>query len=364
MAVNLKKSELLKTHGVEGTTLYGGRIGEPLVTSEILSDDYLADWTYSTVTKMRRSDGMVAALLRAVSLMIRGADWEVRAASDEPGDLEIAAFVEENLWRVWDGFISQALLYLPYGFMLFEVLWEARDWKPEGKAARQALQWKRLAPRMPWTVDQWGMEEGTLAKVVQLAQAGDTGREQFRGNQHIEAGLQALAYQRRALQNQRDQARAVGRGDPGRLAARRGVARDGEGVHQGTPGTAGERGGAPVPRPRGGHRQGVHDHGPWRRAGRDFRPARPYPAPRRAPGAVRPSRVPLLRGDHLREPGGGGLADGAVPDVPPVGRGLRGRGCQQGPSWRGGGDPPACELEFRPRRARARARMHPRGPAG
>lgn len=158
--------EIYREIGHTGTEIWAGQIERPTLSSTILSDDYLTDWTVDRIDKMLRSDGQVAALWRAIALSIQGAEWTLEPASNSKDDLAIADFVEENLWPLWSDFFRQALLYLPYGFMLFEVVYEARNGQ---------IYWKKLGPRLPWTIDRWYVKDGQLDRVVQYAQNPETG---------------------------------------------------------------------------------------------------------------------------------------------------------------------------------------------
>ncbi|MHA1432040.1 MAG: phage portal protein family protein, partial [Candidatus Freyarchaeota archaeon] len=158
--------DIYRELGHTGTEIWSGYIERPTLSSTILSDDYLTDWTVDRIDRMLRSDGQVAALWRAISLSIQGAEWTIEPASGSKEDRAIADFVEKNLWPLWPDFFRQALLYLPYGFMLFEVVYEPRDGQ---------IYWKKLAPRLPWTVDRWYVKDGQLDRVVQYAQNPETG---------------------------------------------------------------------------------------------------------------------------------------------------------------------------------------------
>lgn len=160
-----KTDELTKEIGRSGIELSGGQFQRPTMSSAILSDDYLTDWNCDLVDRMLRGDGQVAAIWRAITLLLQGADWYVQPASDSARDREVATFVEENLWPLWPDFLRQALLHLPYGFMLFE---------PVYKVDGRRVYWDRLAPRMPWTVDRWVVKGGKLIEVVQYAQDPET----------------------------------------------------------------------------------------------------------------------------------------------------------------------------------------------
>ena len=106
--------------GDSGTRILGG----------IVSEDYNSKLQglrgIEVYDEMRKSDASVKAAISATTLPIRAATWYVEPASDEPQDQEIAEFVEKALmeWQSleWEDLLRQALLSLPFGFMVFESL--------------------------------------------------------------------------------------------------------------------------------------------------------------------------------------------------------------------------------------------------
>lgn len=153
-------ADLEREHGVTGTEFVGGVIARPLLSAEVLGDDYLNEWTFETVDRMLRSDGQIAAIWQAIQLAISSAEWDLVPASDSTEDREIADFVAANLWPLWEDYLRQALLYLAYGFMLFEVVYEERGGQ---------IWWAKLAPRLPWTITRWELSGNQLVAVHQTA---------------------------------------------------------------------------------------------------------------------------------------------------------------------------------------------------
>lgn len=116
-----------------------------------------------TYEKMRRSDAQVAATLLACELPIRAANWDVRPASDDPLDREVAQFVRDNLFggleyvspsgvkvsQCWDDVLRNALLMLAFGASAHEEVYAV-----DGGRVRLA----RLAPRLPVTFYRWVMD--------------------------------------------------------------------------------------------------------------------------------------------------------------------------------------------------------------
>ncbi len=118
--------------------------------------------------EMRRSDGMVRASMLAVTLPIRQAIWRIEPASDDPKDQEIAGLVSDNLFGgmsiTWADFLRQALLHLPFGFMMFEEVLKVENNK---------ILYKKLAPRLPKTLWRWNVDDDmNLTSITQYVQKG------------------------------------------------------------------------------------------------------------------------------------------------------------------------------------------------
>lgn len=150
-----------------------GRIGTSFFQGMIV-DEYNRDLQgqagLTVYDKMRRSDAQVQAILWVCELPLRAAKWAIEPGGDDPKSIEIAEAVEENLFEgmsiTWDDFLRHALLMLPFGFMVFEKVWERRD---------GGLRYRKLAPRMPTSIDKWDMEtDGGLKGVQQVVYANGT----------------------------------------------------------------------------------------------------------------------------------------------------------------------------------------------
>lgn len=121
--------------------------------------------------EMRKTDATVRALLVALKLPVRRAKWFVNPASDDPKDVEIANFVEHALFEwieniTWDEFVSQALLLLDFGVMLFEKVYGIKN--HEGK---DYVTLTKLAPRLPKSIQQWELIDRTFG-IQQIRQDG------------------------------------------------------------------------------------------------------------------------------------------------------------------------------------------------
>lgn len=151
-----KKNEI----GYTGTIIQEGQISD----TEHNPDLKGIKW-FKTVDKMRKSDATVRASLRALFLPILSANWFVEPASDDTSDKKIAEFVQDNLMngmsRTWREFLQEALLYLPYGVMPFE---EIYDLNAEGQIII-----RKMGVRLPNTIYKWEMENGNNGITQQLS---------------------------------------------------------------------------------------------------------------------------------------------------------------------------------------------------
>lgn len=146
---------LLKRHGDSGTDRAAGTFFE----------EYASDWRdekrIKNVEEMRRGDGAVKGVLRAIKSPLLGTTWSVVTEDDSPKGEKIREFVEQNLFgmrRTWKDFLREATGYLDFGFYCFELIWEKRDgrvWLAD------------LEPRIPSSIFRWKLQDGSFG-IVQL----------------------------------------------------------------------------------------------------------------------------------------------------------------------------------------------------
>jgi len=122
--------------------------------------------------EMRKSDGTISALLRVLKLPIRRANWYIKPASQEERDIEIADRISQNLFEemsmTWDDVIRQALLCLDFGVSVFEKVFDIRTVN-----GRDMVVLRKLAPRLPTTIERWQTIDGEDGIVQQLANSTD-----------------------------------------------------------------------------------------------------------------------------------------------------------------------------------------------
>ena len=139
MAVN-NMSEL----GYAGLSQWGGRI----------SEDFLREWRgkegYKRANEMRLNSPTVNALLTAIKLSIRKSKWQLISDVEDDPRLELVQAAIDNMSYSWNDHIAQALTMLPFGYSLFEIVYE--------KVGGRVL-WRKMAQRSQDTIDRWDIDE-------------------------------------------------------------------------------------------------------------------------------------------------------------------------------------------------------------
>lgn len=143
-----------------------------------------------TYNKMRKTDGQIATVLKAINLPIRATQWRIDPAGARP---EVAEFVSEQLGLPIIGAEGEAagtrrpgrfsfaehlrhvLLMIPLGSMFFEQIVEPTE------GGRWGL--RKLAPRMPDTLAKINVaRDGGLISIEQRPPMDDKGRSRAANN--------------------------------------------------------------------------------------------------------------------------------------------------------------------------------------
>jgi hypothetical protein len=107
-----------------------------------------------TYDKMRRNDAQVRSTLRLIKTPCLGARWYIVPATTDPLDVQIADFVNYNLFvgmsASWPQLLTEILSMLDFGFYVLEKVWDIRIWQ-----GQPYVMWKKLAPRHPLDLNQW-----------------------------------------------------------------------------------------------------------------------------------------------------------------------------------------------------------------
>jgi len=145
-----------------------GGTGTMHIMGRLVNEEYNPDLegqkAVAVYEKMRKSDARVKSSLLVCELPFRAAQWRIKAASEDKADIDIAEFVEKNLFEgmstTWDNTLHHILLMLPFGWMAFEKVWDIVDGQ---------IVYRKLAPRLQKTLYKWEFDNnGSLTGMTQL----------------------------------------------------------------------------------------------------------------------------------------------------------------------------------------------------
>jgi phage gp29-like protein len=119
-----KSSKQPKEQGISGVQINNGVIMGEDYNPKLNGPQALRVWD-----EMSSSDATVNAALEAIKLPIKSAQFDLDPASDDQADKDVAAFVDDCLFRQidWAQFLDEALTYLEYGHDFHEMVLEAKD---------------------------------------------------------------------------------------------------------------------------------------------------------------------------------------------------------------------------------------------
>lgn len=143
-----------------------GEIGETglSVSMGVIRDEPLRELTgreaYKRYDEMRRNSPVVAAMLAAIEQAIRTASWHFASdlGEDDPR-LDLLNDSLAGMSHSWNDHLSEALTMLPFGYSLFEIVYQ----RVGGR-----VMWRKFAPRGQDTIDRWSFDdEGGLQGAYQ-----------------------------------------------------------------------------------------------------------------------------------------------------------------------------------------------------
>jgi hypothetical protein len=163
LAARRPRPDLDEERGASGTPNFGG-----FISGEDYNPKLDGKAAMAVYDEMRRSDAQVQAALLVVKFPLRSADWRIDGPKDgTPDEQAIADWCQETLLApTWNDVLRHLLLKLDFGVSVLEKVWALG---PDGR-----LRPKKLAPRLPHTIEEWveDPETGELATVVQQAWKG------------------------------------------------------------------------------------------------------------------------------------------------------------------------------------------------
>lgn len=128
-------------------------------------------------TEMADNDDTVGAVLYAIEMLVRQADWNIEPGGDTAKDREAAEFVEscmDDMSKTWIDTISEILSFLTYGWSLHEIVYKRRMGHTKDKRTRSKyddglIGWAKLPIRSQETLYRWEYDnEDNLVGMTQM----------------------------------------------------------------------------------------------------------------------------------------------------------------------------------------------------
>jgi hypothetical protein len=130
--------------------------------------------------EMADNDPVIGSILYLAEMLIRGASWDVKAASQNPDDVAAAEFLKscmDDMEMSWANVISEILSMLTYGFSFHEIIYKVRrgpnerNPKYRSKHTDGKIGWRAIPVRSQTSIYEWIYnEDNELTGVVQIAE--------------------------------------------------------------------------------------------------------------------------------------------------------------------------------------------------
>jgi hypothetical protein len=171
---NANKRISYKQIGSTGLRRYSGYIYE-----EFIPD---LRWPYAgrIYQEMSDNDPTIGAILYLAEMLIRGAGWSVKPASDKPIDVEAAQFLKscmDDMEITWANTICEVLSMMKYGFSFHELVYKIRRGpfesspKYRSKYSDGRIGWRKIPVRSQRSLLEWEFDdEGNVTAFVQQAE--------------------------------------------------------------------------------------------------------------------------------------------------------------------------------------------------
>ena len=150
-----------KELGKTGLNRWGGNVSEEFLT------ELRGAKGVKVYREMADNDDIVGAVLFAIKMLIRQAEWSVHPAGTTRGDKKAAEFVEsclDDMSMTWTDTISEILSFLTYGWSVHEIVYKRRmgrkrDPKLESKFDDGLIGWQKLPVRAQESLYEWEFDD-------------------------------------------------------------------------------------------------------------------------------------------------------------------------------------------------------------
>lgn len=117
--------------------------------------------------EMSENDDVAGAVLLAIEMLLRQAEWRVEPAGGTEADQRAAKFVEECLQDMeegWTDILSEILSFLTYGWSALEIVYKRRNGRKKNRTESSKyndglIGWAKLPPRSQESLWQWEYDE-------------------------------------------------------------------------------------------------------------------------------------------------------------------------------------------------------------
>lgn len=106
---------------------------------------------YKNYNEMRNNSAIVGSLLLAIRMPILAMKWTPASTEKNDPRLEILQAAMDNMSYSWADHVAEALLFLPFGYYPFEIVYE--------RGENGWMLWRKFSPRGQDTVTRWKFSE-------------------------------------------------------------------------------------------------------------------------------------------------------------------------------------------------------------
>lgn len=151
--VQLRRTPLGKQLGSSGTQIFNG-----MITAEEYNRRLQGKNAIKMYDIMRRSEESVRAALQIVKLPLLSVERRIEPASDDPADIEIAAFVESQIFKNrninFNKFAKEALTFFDFGHSVAEKTYQLIDYDGSPRIGLKQLGFRKQTSIYSWeTID-------------------------------------------------------------------------------------------------------------------------------------------------------------------------------------------------------------------
>ena len=166
MAEELTRKELFTELGSTGLSRFGGYVAE----------EWLADLQGTrgvrVYKEMRDSDPVIGAILFAIEMLCRQADWRVDPAGNVQESIEAARFLQsclDDMSMSWRDVVNEALSMLVFGWSWHEIIYKRRlgpKGDPPSKFDDGKIGWRKIPIRAQETLVEWEFDDSGGIKAM------------------------------------------------------------------------------------------------------------------------------------------------------------------------------------------------------